>query len=127
MDENRFSARRRFPLLREIRGAHATLKLAHHLFKGDVAGLEHHQQMVEDIGGLGDQGRVVLGDGRYGSLHRLLAKLLGRLDRGAVEQPPRMGVLWPCGPPGLDIGGEAPEDVVLTHILAHTLPGAGVE
>ena len=54
---------------------------------------EHHQQVVEDIGGLGDQGRVVLGDGRYGSLHRLLAKLLGRLDRGAVEQPPRMGVL----------------------------------
>ena len=127
MDENPLLARRRFPLLGEIRGAHTVLKLVHHRFKGNVAGLEHHQQMVEDIGGLGDQRRVVLGDGRDGRLHRLLAKLLGRLDRGAVKQTPRMGVLWPCGPPGLDVGGEAPEHVVLAHVLAHTLPRAQVE
>src|SRR5262249_18577777 len=117
------SARRRLPLLREVGGAHTALELAEHVINGDVPGLEHDQEMIEQVGGLIDQSRIVLGDRRDGDFYGLLAKLLGGLERRVVEQPPCVRVLWPCGPPRLDVGGEAAEHVVVAHVLAHTRIG----
>ena len=59
----------------------------------DAARLQHHQQMIEQVGGLGDQALAVFADRRERGLDRLLAELLGAMRHALVEQLARVGLL----------------------------------
>ncbi len=91
---------------------------------GDVAGLQHDEQMVEQIRRLRDQRLLVLGQRGDGHLDRLFAELLGRLDRGVVEQPPRMGVFGPGGPARFDGGGEPESTHRCSYLGSYTAADA---
>src|SRR4051794_11400998 len=52
----------------------------------DAARLEHNEQMIKQVGCLGDQVLAILGYGGKGGLHRLLAELLGAMRHALVEQ-----------------------------------------
>jgi hypothetical protein len=52
----------------------------------DPARLQHHQQMIDEIGALRDQPLAILADGGKRGLDRLLAQLLGAMGDAAVEQ-----------------------------------------
>ena len=58
----------------------------------DAARLQHNEQMVEQVGGLGDQVLAILGHGRERGLHRLLAELLGAMRHALVDQLAGIGL-----------------------------------
>ena len=57
----------------------------------DAARMQHHQQMVEQVGGLAGQMLVVLVDGGDHGLDRLLAELLGAMGDAAIDELARIG------------------------------------
>ena len=59
----------------------------------DAARLQHDEQMVEQVGGLGDQVLAILADRRERGLDRLLAELLGAMRHALVEQLAGVGLL----------------------------------
>ena len=65
---------------------------------GIAARVQHHEQMVEEVGGFGDHPAAILGDRGDGDFDRFLAKLFGAMRDALVEQ--RAGI----GGPGLGLG-----------------------
>ena len=57
----------------------------------DAARMQHHEQMVEQVGGLAGQMLVVLVDGGDHGLDRLLAELLGAMGDAAIDELARIG------------------------------------
>ena len=64
-----------------------------HLRQRNLARLKHHQQVVDEIGGFGDQPVTILGRRGERGLHALLAELLGAMGDALVEQCARIGDL----------------------------------
>src|SRR5262245_31932259 len=56
-----------------------------------AARLEHDQQMIDEVGGLGDQVLAILRHRGQRRLHRLLAELLGAMDDTPVDQLASIG------------------------------------
>src|SRR5579872_4008198 len=59
----------------------------------NAARLQHYQQMIEKIGGLGDETALALLHGSYRGFDGFLAELLGAMGNALVEQRAGIGLL----------------------------------
>src|SRR5690606_3656887 len=57
----------------------AAFEFGHYIVEADARGLEHHQQVIEHVAGLGSEAALVAGDRGYHRLGGLFAQLLGAL------------------------------------------------
>src|SRR6516162_9168106 len=64
------------------------------LVERNAAGVQQHQQMVNDVGGFPNQAFAVVTDSRNRGLDGFLAELLGALVDAAIEQ---LGGIGPRG------------------------------
>ena len=59
----------------------------------DAARLQHHQKVIEQVGGFRGEPVAVLGDGGERHFHRFLAELLGAMADALVQQLAGIGFL----------------------------------